>query len=45
VYGPLLALEGSAYRRPPTLTAVPAAEITLIAGILALVSIPPPHPS
>jgi hypothetical protein len=35
VYGLLLTLEGSTYREPPTLTEVPAAEITLIARILA----------
>jgi hypothetical protein len=45
VYGLLLALEGSTYREPPTLTEVPAAEITLIARIPARVSIPAPHPS
>jgi hypothetical protein len=33
VYGLLLALEGSTYREPPTLTEVPIAEITLIVGI------------
>jgi hypothetical protein len=45
VYGLLLALEGSTYREPPTLTEVPAAENTLIARILAKVSIPSQHPS
>lgn len=45
VYGLLLALEGSTYREPPTLTEVPITEITLIVRILARVSIPAPHPS
>jgi acyl-CoA synthetase (AMP-forming)/AMP-acid ligase II len=41
----LLALDGSTYREPPTLTEVVAAEITLIARILARVSITAPPPS
>jgi hypothetical protein len=45
VYGLLLVLEGASHREPPSLSEVPAVEISLLARILAKVSIAPTHPS
>lgn len=45
VYGLLLVLEGATHREPATLSEVPAAEIAVVARILAKVSIAPAHPS
>lgn len=45
VYGLLLVLEGATHREPATLSEVPAAEIALVARILAKVSIASAHPS
>jgi hypothetical protein len=45
VYGLLLVFEGASHREPSTLSEVPVAEVSLVARILAKVSIAPTHPS
>ena len=45
VYGLLQVREGATPYEPPTISEVPAAEIPLVARVLAKVSIAPSHPS